>query len=278
MLSIFDLSQRRVLVTGGYGHIGREICYGLLDAGAEVVVAGRSLEKFRHCFAADTAKFSFINVDLADRASIKNSITEVGEQQLDVIINNAFFVKPTVSGGKKFINGRKIAQNNYIDGLPTGFSASDLDCWDSGIDGTLSSAFFCCQAALPYLRCSDQPRIINIASMYGIVAPNPAIYKNCRQQTNQVAYGVAKAGVLQLTRYLASFLGAEGICVNSLSPGPFPSNLPKGNFAKKLAANVALSRLGRPQELRGAVIFLASRASSFVTGHNLVVDGGWTIR
>ena len=120
--------------------------------------------------------------------------------------------------------------------------------------------------------------IVNVSSMYGMVSPQPSLYAEHERFHNPPGYGAAKAGLLQFTRYAATHLAAKGIRVNALSPGAFPSPQVQRSegFVRALEQRVPLGRIGQPEELGGAVVFLLSDASSYMTGHNLVVDGGWT--
>ncbi|MGH3544731.1 MAG: SDR family oxidoreductase, partial [Mycobacteriales bacterium] len=134
--------------------------------------------------------------------------------------------------------------------------------------------------ALPLLKRAARdgsPSVINIASMYGMVSPDPHMYAD-EQLQNPPYYGAAKAALLQLTRHAATHLGSQGIRVNAISPGPFPAGAPPTDpqLLTRLARRVPLGRVGRPDELRTAVLFLASPASTFITGINIPVDGGWT--
>ena len=129
------------------------------------------------------------------------------------------------------------------------------------------------------MRSAGAGSIVNVASMYGIVSPQPAAYAGSPDFHNPPAYGAAKAGVIQYTRYAAVHLAPDGVRVNAISPGPFPSPSVQEDpaFIAGLAARVPLGRIGRPEDLVGPLVFLLSDASRYVTGHNLVVDGGWTI-
>jgi gluconate 5-dehydrogenase len=121
--------------------------------------------------------------------------------------------------------------------------------------------------------------IVNIASMYGLVSPQPNVYQSTPEFHSPPAYGAAKAALIQVTRYAACHLAPAGIRVNAISPGPFPTPAAQEHqeFRRELEARVPLGRIGHPAELVGALVFLLSDASSFVTGHNLIVDGGWTV-
>lgn len=145
------------------------------------------------------------------------------------------------------------------------------------INVSLNSVFRMIKAAFPALK-ETCGTILNIASMYGIVAPDHRLYDG-KKYANPPSYGAAKAGVLQLTRYLSSFLSPHGIRVNAISPGPFPyESTQKENpaFIERLAGKNPMNRIGKPFELKGAAALLCSDAASYITGQNISVDGGWT--
>ncbi|MBO2031203.1 SDR family oxidoreductase [Siccationidurans ginsengisoli] len=255
---MFDLAGQTVLLTGGYGHLGRAIAAGLLAHGARVVVLGRSAEKFASAFGNDRENVHFIFCDVAETASVqaafRQSFDLYGSPR--VLINNAFY-----------------SRGQQPDALP------DAD-FALGLDGSVGTAYRCLREVLPYLRAVGSGKIINVASMYGVVAPDFGAYTNAPQFLNPPHYGAGKAAMIQLTKYFASYLGPENIQVNCVSPGAFPSDAVRQNagFEGELQRRIPLGRVGEPQDLAGAFVFLSSAASNFVTGHNLVVDGGWTIR
>jgi gluconate 5-dehydrogenase len=154
------------------------------------------------------------------------------------------------------------------------------DEWAYGIDGSLNSVFRCIREVIPYFKSQGAGKIINVSSMYGIVAPQFEVYDDFPQFLNPPHYGAAKAGIIQLTKYYASYLGKLNINVNAVTPGPYPSDKVQKSdgFVKELEKKTCLNRIGNPEDLAGAFVFLASDASNYITGHNIVVDGGWTIK
>ncbi len=251
VLDSFKLDGKVAVVTGGYGHLGKAMSMALKEAGAEVFIAGRDKEKFLNAFG--DANFEFVEMDILKTESIRKAFKSIASKngKIDILINNAVNLK----WGDAFM---------------------DDETWNSGVDGVLNSVFRCIREVVGFMK--DGGSIVNISSMYGIVSPDFRIYEGYEKYTNPPHYGAAKAGVIQLTKYYAVKL-APTIRVNCISPGPFPSKevqKSKG-FIENLKNRVPLKRIGKPDELKGAVLFLASDASSFITGHNLIVDGGWTI-
>lgn len=253
---LFSLRGRTVLVTGGYGHLGTAISTGLAEAGAAVYVLGRDKEKFHTAFA-DTplSNIRFQNCDISLTPSIAAAFQQIQETEgsIDVLVNNAFY-----------------SRGQHPEQL------SDED-WAYGIDGSLNSVYRCIREAIPYMK-EQGGRIINVSSMYGMVSPDFSIYADSPASFNPPHYGAAKAGMLQLTRYFACYLGKHNITVNAVTPGPFPSQAVQQDeaFIKKLKMKNPLGRIGKSEDLKGAFIYLASDASAFMTGQNMVIDGGWT--
>lgn len=258
-IQTFDLTGKVVLITGGYGYLGKAATESLAYHGATVYVLGRSEKKFETAFSENEfykKRIHFQACDVASTDSIKKAFGEVKQKEegFDILINNAFY-----------LNG-----NDPL-------KMTDED-WQTGIDGTLNSVFRCIREAIPVLMESGAPRIINVSSMYGVVAPDFDIYQDFPESTNPPHYGAAKAGIVQLSKYYASFLGKDGITVNTVTPGPFPSESvqQKTKFIDNLSKKTSLGRIGKPEDLAGAFVYLASDAAAYVTGQNIVVDGGWT--
>lgn len=253
--SPFSLHTKIAVVTGGYGHLGSAISQCLAEAGAITIVAGRDQSKYDQVFhQKHKSSLKFVHMDISKPNSIRQAFKKIAKSygRIDILVNNAFYLKGAIP--------EKI---------------TDAD-WAYSLDGTLINVHRCIQAVQPYLNPNSS--IVNIASMYGIVSPDFHLYQNFPQFFNPPNYGAAKAGVIQLTRYLAIYLAKKSIRVNCVSPGPFPSPQVQSekNFVNLLKNKVPLGRIGQPEEVASAVCFLASPAASYITGHNLVVDGGWT--
>ena len=256
-LELFSLKGKTAIVTGGCGHLGRAMVAALADAGASVWVAGTNHDKFLRVFGSDTT-LRFVKIDIMDSTSIREAFTKVAAEagQIDVLINNA-------------------AQYAGI-----GKKSEELsdDDWVRCIEGIAGSTYKCIREVLPFMKAGGS--IVNIASMYGIVSPYLAVYEPpCEASLIPVNYSAGKASVIQMTRYFGTYLIDRKIRVNSISPGPFPSPKVQENkvFADRLREKNPSHRLGDPEDLKGAVLFLASDASKYVVGQNIQVDGGWTI-
>lgn len=256
---LFDLEGRVALVTGGAGHLGSAISGALAEAGATVVIASRNLARCRKRAAGIRrwgGKALELKLDVTEDASAGKALAQIRKRtgRLDVLVNNA------------------------LAGYGKAFARSSTKDYARMLDGALTSAFRMSKFALPLLKKSPAASVVNISTMYALVSPDPATYAGT-PFFSPAGYGEAKAGMLQLTRLLAAEL-APGVRVNAISPGPFPSGASGRNrkFTRRLAGRCLLGRTGRPVEMKGAVLFLASDASSFVTGQNLVVDGGWIVR
>lgn len=257
---LFSLKGKTAVITGGAGYLGLAMSETIAELGGNVVIASRDLEKCRKASVeirdriGGPGRTLAVELDLIDKKSVAGFFDAVHREfpVVDILVNNAW------SGNK----------NSWE-------SITDVD-WEHDINMSLNSVFRLTKAAFPDLVRSKGV-ILNVTSMYGVVAPDYRIYDG-KQFANPPSYGAAKAGVLQFTRYLASFLSPHGIRVNALSPGafPHPPTQKYTEFMERLGAKNPLNRIGQPHELKGAVALLCSEAGSYITGQNLCVDGGWT--
>lgn len=290
---LFSLSGEVAMITGGAGYLGSAMADALLAFGAKVAIAdiavadiagvgdtakapsgggqdgGMAKASVAGGLAGGMAKTSAdggqdgdrmtVYCDVSGTPSIREAMAAVKARfgKLSILINNATY-------------GAGYGPAGTIEGM------SDED-WARGLDGAAGTCFRCTREAVPYFKINGGGVIVNIASMYGIVSPDPAIY-GASGANNPVNYGAGKAAVLQLTRYCAAHLAPYGIRVNSISPGPFPDPRKQRDeeFLGRLSGKTMLGRIGQAEDIAGAVVYLASSASAFVTGANLAVDGGWT--
>lgn len=255
---LFDLTGKVAIVTGGNGYLGAENVKILKDFGATVISASRSESNTRWEGAEENARDMFVKCDVASTESIKDCFKTVYEKygRIDILVNCASF-------GAGFGQGSQI---EYMDD----------ETFEKGIDGTINQTFRCIREIIPYMK-ENGGSIINYGSMYGMVSPDLRIYGD-NPQKQPPNYGAGKAAIEQITRYAAGALAKYNIRVNCVTPGPFPNpaNQTDEAFNKQLANKTMLGRFGQTYEMAGPVLLLASDASTFTTGSNVVVDGGWT--
>ena len=258
--ALFDLTGRGIVLTGGGGHLGGAMALALARAGATVCIMGRTLEKLRKVresaqdLAGNIIAFQGDAGDEGELAAAVRALEDRGAP-LRGWINNAYH------------------------GASERLGALTREGVRAAFDGGVIDAMLATQLAANRMREHGMGgAIVNIASMYGLVSPDPAAYAAHPQFHNPPAYGAAKAALLQFTRYAGVHYAREGIRVNAISPGPFPSPAVQREreFIDELNRRVPMNRIGAPDELTGAVIFLLSDASSYMTGQNVIVDGGWT--
>ncbi len=241
-----DLSGRRALVAGGAGQLGRVCVETLAELGAAVAVVDLSAD-------ADG-----IRADLADEHETRRAVREAAERLggLDVLVHCAALVG-----------------QDELPGWSVPFEEQTVDAWEAALRVNLTSAFVLVHEAREQLGVSGYSSVILFGSIYGVVGPDGSLYEGTGM-ANPTAYGASKGGLLQLVRYLATTL-APRVRVNAISPGGVERGQPAA-FVERYRARTPLGRMATEEDVKGALAYLASDLSAYVTGHNLVVDGGWT--
>jgi NAD(P)-dependent dehydrogenase (short-subunit alcohol dehydrogenase family) len=272
-VSIFRLDGKTVVVTGASGFLGRRFVRGFLDAGARVIALGRSESRLALLKPlqdeVSPERLDVRQVDFSDPEALDATFTHIADTEpVHVLVNNAYNLSP--STGFNTPSGR--------------LESASREQWAASFDAGIYWAVRATQLLGAQMQKQGGGSIINVSSMYGLVSPDPHLYQGT-DFFNPPTYSVAKAGLLAFTRYVAAFWGSQNVRCNALVPGPFSNTeettanaVPADDpFLKRLVDRTALGRVGRPEELVGALLFLASSASSYMTGQSLVVDGGWTI-
>ena len=258
-----DLSSRVALVTGGAGHIGSVIGETLAELGCAIAVLDLDRESTEGVAQRIQRTFKVksvaLPIDLSDEKAVRAIVNEVVNQfgRLDILVNCAALVG-----------------TSELKGWVAPFSEQSTDAWRAAIEINLTAPFVLTQACAKPLAESGHGSVINISSIYGLAGPDMSLYENTGLG-NPAAYAASKGGLLQLTRWLATVLAPQ-VRVNAITPGGISRNQPD-SFTTRYVARTPLKRMATEEDLRGAVAYLASDLSSYVTGHNLVVDGGWTI-
>lgn len=265
----FGIKQKVVIITGAAGLLGTQYAQALSEADAHVVVAdinGDAAEEVVSNLQGDKA--IAVKVDVTNPASVQDMVGQTLEAfgRIDGLVNNAAL-------DPKF--DPEHARNNTC-----AFETYPLDSWNQGIAVNLTGMFLCTQAVCPTMLKQNRGVIVNISSIYGIVGPDQRLYEQDEHTAPRaykpVVYSVTKAAVSGLTRYLATYWAGKGIRVNALTLGGVFDDHDEG-FVKRYSWRTPLGRMARKDEYCGALIFLLSDASSYMTGANLVIDGGWTV-
>ncbi len=267
----FDLAGRVAVVTGGVGLLGAEFCRTLAEAGAAVAVVDLDADAARgiaNGLAAEGYKTAPFGTDITDPKAVKDLADEVlaAFGRIDILVNSAALdPKFDPQAASKGI-------------APGAFEDYPLEQWRAALDVNLTGMFLVTQACVkPMLEQGKKGSIINICSTYGLNGPDQRIYikDGKRVAFKPVYYTVTKGGVLGFTKYLAAYYAGTEIRVNALTPGGVFNNHEE-YFVKNYSAKTILGRMANRDEMNGALLFLASEASSYMTGNNVVVDGGWT--
>lgn len=254
---IFNLKNKVAIVTGGLGILGTEYIEALAKAGARVAVWDVKVpEAGRVQALSQVFPVRFFKVDISDRKQIETAMQDIANTwgAPSILINNAAIDFPPQAGTNETFE-------NYAD-----------EKWNAVSAVNLGGMIKCCQVVGGLMAEKGGGSIINISSIYGVVSPDQRIYKNF---IKPFSYTVTKSGVIGLTKYLATYWGAKGVRVNTLTPGGV-LGAQDHEFIARYAARTPLGRMARKDEYCGAILFLASDASSYMTGSNLVMDGGWT--
>jgi len=263
LTKLMSLNGRRAIITGANGHIGRIIALTLAELGADLILIDQHGSDYKKLTSEITSNFKVKvqthNCDLGIQNERKKLISNLCEKSipLNILVNNAAFVGTT-----------------NLEGWTTDFEKQSVDTWRSALEVNLTAAFSLTQGLSPLLKKSKGANVINIGSTYGTWGPDHRLYEGT-SMGNPAAYAASKGGLIQLTRWLATTL-AGNIRVNTLSPGGVFRNQPE-TFVKKYNARTPLGRMATEDDFRGAIAYLASDLSSYVTGQNLAVDGGWGI-
>ena len=267
---IFSVVDKVVLITGGFGQIGLAMAGEFFHRGARVALASRSadadaLAKFPQF--DDPDRIMAVPMDITSKGSVQAAIAQVADRwdSIDILVNNAGLdtqpsAPPEVSGP---------------------FETFPVETFREVVDVNLTGTFIVTQAVGAMMKAAGRGgSIINVGSIYGMVSPVQDIYAYRAEQgspfTKPVAYSAAKSGIYNLTRYCATYWGRDGIRVNTLTPSGVRRDTQDATFQANYTARIPIGRMAEADEFNGAVIFLGSPASKYMTGSNLIVDGGWT--
>jgi 2-deoxy-D-gluconate 3-dehydrogenase len=266
-----DIAGRAIIVTGGAGLLGAEYARALVEAGAHVVLAdidgSRAETVAADVRGDDSGTVVGVAVDVADEASVAQLVrtTLATFGRIDGLVNNAAL-------DPKFDRGRSSRQAVAFENYP-------LELWNRALAVNLTGMFLCAREVAPAMLAQGRGVIVNVSSTYGLVGPDQRLYESdspdAPREFKPVAYSVTKSGVIGFTRYLAAYWAGTGIRVNTLTPGGVRSEQ-TADFVRRYSARTPLGRMAERDEYSGALQFLLSDASSYMTGSNLVVDGGWT--
>ena len=267
--NLFSVENQLVVVTGGLGLLGREFALALIDLGAHVAVLDqRAAEKEALRDLAKSAqqdRLLSLSADVTKRESLEAAIAVVKAKWgvPHALINAAALDSPPDAPAE---------ENGPFESYPE-------SSWDRVVEVNLKGVFLCCQVIGGEMARSGRGSIINIGSTYGLVSPDQRLYEYRRASGAQffkpIAYSASKSGLLNLTRYLATYWAACNVRVNMLTLGGVYNNQ-DAEFIKQYCTRVPMGRMARANEYNGAIVFLVSDASAYMTGSNLIIDGGWT--
>lgn len=253
---LMDLSGRVALITGGAGHIAEAFAEALAELGAELCLLDIAEERLRKRAESLSKRFksktTFVVADIAKEDQVERAIKQALKQHggLDILVNNAAYPPPA-----------------------KGASPGSLSEWESNLRVMLAGTFLITRACVPALQKSESGAIVNVASLYGVVGPDFRLYQDLEMR-NEAYYAAGKGGIVQLTRYYATRL-APKVRVNCIAPGGVFRKQPE-KFVERYTSRTPLGRMAKEEDMKGAVAYLASDLSAYVTGQVLLVDGGFS--
>lgn len=258
-ISRFSLDNKTIIITGACGLLGREICKALAELHARIVLADIDImaaeklqEELRDVYGASVTAFP---LDISSEDSVDKLVDELSKQTISVdgLVNNAY--------------PRNITYGTIFENIT-------MDSWRENIDMHLNGYFNVSQKIARVMMQQRQGNIVNITSIYGMLGPDFSIYEGTTM-TMPAEYAAIKGAIINFTRYLATYLATYNIRVNCISPGGIFNEQPV-SFVEKYKQRTPMGRMGKPEDIAGGVLFLLSNLSSYMTGQNLVIDGGWS--
>ena len=265
ILNSFKLKGEVVIITGGAGLLGKEYSRAVAEAGGVPVVAdideGQATKVAKAVAAKTGGKTLGLYIDVTNKSSVGSLVQKVIKQfgRIDGLVNNAGL-------DPKFDRSQAQKHTNSFEEYP-------LELWNKSLAVNITGMFLCAQAVAPAMLSQGKGSIVNISSTYGLVGPDQRIYG--KKSFKPIIYSVSKSAVLGLTKYLATYWEGKNIRVNTLTPGGVYSNH-DSDFVKRYSYRTPLGRMAKKHEYNAAIVFLLSGASTYMTGANLVIDGGWT--
>ncbi len=258
---IFDISNRVALITGGAGLLGVQFAKTLISYGAKVILTDCDFNECKKKVSElSSSNIMAMKLDVTSKTDWDNVTGEIFKKfgSIDILVNSAAYTNKTKT-----------------DSFNDTFENTTLESWNQMLNVNLTGSFLGCQSVSKYMKKNQKGSIINISSLYGVVSPNHKMYPGTGI-VQPVAYTVSKHGIMGLTKYAATWLAEAGVRVNSITPGGIFDNHSE-LFLERFGQLSPSGRMTKKEELDGALIYLASDASSSVVGQNIVVDGGWTV-
>lgn len=265
--NLFDVSGQVIVVTGGMGQLGRQFCLALARSGARVAALDQAADEpqAHEAFGSDANNILAVRADVTERRSLEAALRTInaalGTPQ--GLVNAAALDSPPSAPA---------AENGPFESYPE-------SSWDRVMEVNVKGTLLCCQTIGGEMAAAGRGSIVNVSSIYGLVSPDQRLYEYRRQSGAEffkpIAYSASKSALINLTRYLATYWAPKNVRVNTVTFGGV-FNGQDERFLAGYAARVPLGRMARADEYNGAIVFLLSDASSYMTGANLVIDGGWT--